>query len=201
MNLKDSFMNFEEILRKYKVLKSGHFLLSSGLHSNKYFEKFRILENPTLVKKFAQKIADYFKPYKIQIVCGPTTGGIIIAYEVARQLKCQCIFAEKATGESGRVIRRGFIIPKNSKILVVDDVLTTGGSINDTLQALKKFSGKIVGIAVFIDRSETPLNFLVNAEEIKLFSCYKVRVENYRPENCPLCKDRIPLEVPGKGQG
>lgn len=192
-------MNIERVLEDYKVLRDGHFLLSSGLHSAKYFEKFRILENPELVVLLAQSIAQYFQGDKVQVVCGPTTGGIIIAYEVARQLKAKCIFAETQKDTPGRIIRRGFSIPEGTKILVVDDVLTTGSSINETLKALEVFSGLVVGVGVFIDRSEQDLEFYFRNQKLKLFSCYRAPIENYQPENCPLCKSGIPLEAPGRG--
>ncbi len=181
--------NLAEILTQYQVLKEGHFVLTSGLHSQYYFEKFRILEHPELVTLFAQKIGEHFKDKKIDAVCGPTTGGIIIAFEVARQVGARCVFAEKA--EKGRTIGRAFEIKPEEKILVVDDVLTTGGSIKETLAALKTFSGEVLGIAVFIDRSENL------CWDIPFFSVYRHPVVNYQPDNCPLCKQAIPLAKPG----
>lgn len=191
-------MNIEKILEENNVLKTGHFLLSSGLHSGKYFEKFRILENPELVQMLGKMIAEHFKNKQISIVCGPTTGGVIIAYEVARQMRLKCIFAETKPYEPGRIIRRGFIVPDGAKILIVDDILTTGGSIKETIEALKSFSGKVVGISVLIDRSAEPLNFSQIVSGIDFFACYKIAVENHKPENCPLCKSNIPLQTPGR---
>jgi len=193
---KNLSMYIEETLKENNVLKTGHFLLSSGLHSGKYFEKFRILENPELVQMFSKMIAEHFKNKQISIICGPTTGGVIIAYEVARQLGLKCIFAESKPNESGRIIRRGFTIPDGAKILIVDDILTTGGSIKESVEALKSFPGAIIGISVLIDRSIEPIKFVAGAE---FFSCYKVPVENYQQEDCPLCKANIKLEVPGRG--
>jgi orotate phosphoribosyltransferase len=202
--------DIEKILRDCAVLQEGHFLLTSGLHSGFYFQKFRILEHPNLVSRFARKIAENFKDKKIDTVCGPTTGGIIIAFEVARQLGGQkltaggrkptaggrqtvagarCIFAEKS--ETGRSIGRGVEIKPGERILVVDDVLTTGGSIKETLEALKPFSGEVAGIAVFIDRSEKV------EWDIPLFAVYRHPVVNYSPDNCPLCKAGVPLSVLG----
>jgi orotate phosphoribosyltransferase len=187
-------MDIEKILKDNNVLKTGHFLLTSGLHSDKYFEKFRILENPELVQMFGKMIADHFQNKNISIVCGPTTGGVIIAYEVARQMNLKCIFAESRPNEPGRVIRRGFSVPDNAKILVVDDILTTGGSIQETIEALKPFPGKVTGISVLIDRST---NLELGVEDF--FACYKIPVKNYQPENCPSCKDNVPLQAPGRG--
>lgn len=192
-------MNIEKTLKDNNVLKTGHFLLSSGLHSGKYFEKFRILENPTLVKMFDEIIAERFKNRDISIVCGPTTGGVIIAYELAREMNIKCIFAESKPNENGRVIRRGFYIPEDANILLVDDILTTGGSIKETLEALKSFPGKVVGISVLIDRSVTPINFNVLCADAEFFACHKVEVENYEPATCPLCSSGVPLESPGRG--
>jgi orotate phosphoribosyltransferase len=189
----------EQILKANNVLKTGHFLLTSGLHSAKYFEKFRILENPELVVMFGKMIAEHYKNKGISIVCGPTTGGVIIAYEVARQMGLKCIFAESKPTEAGRVIRRGFTVPEGAKILVVDDILTTGGSIKETIEVLKSFPGKVIGISVFIDRSIEPIKFSDIVSGVDFFACYKIAVENHKPEDCPLCKNNIPLQAPGRG--
>lgn len=181
---------FEEILRQYGVLKAGHFRLTSGLHSASYFEKFRILEHPALVSRFAQAIADKFREAGATVVCGPTTGGTIIAFEVARQMGTRCVMAEKAEA-GGRKIGRGFEIKESDRVLLVDDVLTTGGSLQDTLDALKQFPGTLAGIAVFIDRSEKL------SLPMPVFGVFRQAVQNYRPEECPLCRQGLPLSVPG----
>jgi orotate phosphoribosyltransferase len=179
----------EDVLKQCGVLKEGHFQLTSGLHSGQYFEKFRILEHPELVTRFAGEIADEFRDKGVTIVCGPTTGGVIIAFEVARQLKARCVVAEKNEG-GGRKIGRGFQFGDEDRVLVVDDVLTTGGSIKDTLDALKAFPGAVIGIAVFIDRSARPPFATPH------FAVYHRTVQNYKPEDCPLCRQGVPL--PGK---
>ncbi len=177
------------ILRQYGVLLTGHFLLTSGLHSDRYFEKFRILEQPKLCELFARLIADHFRPAGITIVCGPTTGGAIIAYEVARQLDTRCIIAEKS--ETGRKIGRGFVVTPADRILIVDDVLTTGGSIRDTVAAVKPSGAEIVGIGVFINRGhEVSLPY-------PLFSAYYEPLNTYEAQHCPLCRRGLPLEIPG----
>jgi len=178
------------LLKKYHVLREGHFLLTSGLHSDRYFEKFRILEQPELCEQFARVIAEHYRSIPITHVCGPTTGGIIVAYEVARQLKCRCIIAEQT--ESGRKIGRGFIVGQNDLVLIVDDVLTTGSSIKQTIEAVAATGARIGGIGVFIDRSAgIQLSF-------PFFSAYREPIRNYQPADCPLCKAGIPLEAPGR---
>ncbi|MEO0005779.1 MAG: orotate phosphoribosyltransferase [candidate division WOR-3 bacterium] len=179
-----------DLLKRYQVLREGHFLLTSGMHSDRYFEKFRILEQPKLCERFAQALATHFQSQGITVVCGPTTGGVIVAYEVARQLECRCIIAEK--GERGRKIGRGFVVEETDRVLVVDDVMTTGGSIRETLAALEEIQAKIVGIGVFIDRS-VGVDF-----SVPFYSVYKEPVRNYESDKCPLCKKGVPLEVPGR---
>ncbi len=186
----------EEILIEYGVLQEGHFLLTSGLHSQFYFEKAKILQHPPLVEKFSSLIKERYKTCGVQLVVGPTTGGVVIAYEVARQLSCRFAYAEREESGSAqkRKIRKGFEIRNREKVLVVDDVLTTGGSIFQTIEALNEYAVDLVGIGVFIDRSqgvELPAPF---------FAGYRREIFNYPPQSCPLCQAGIPLSVPGKGK-
>ncbi|UCG42043.1 MAG: orotate phosphoribosyltransferase [candidate division WOR-3 bacterium] len=179
------------ILRKHGVLLEGHFLLASGRHSARYFEKFRILEHPQLCETFSRTIADRFRDDDISVVCGPTTGGIIIAYEVARQLGTRCVIAEPA--DRGRRIGRGFQVNGDDRVLVVDDVMTTGGSIVDTLAALRSYPGRVAGIGVFIDRSGGSSRL-----QQPYFAVYEQSVETFPEEDCPLCRDGMPLTKPGR---
>ncbi len=180
-------MDVEKLLKDLRVLQEGHFLLNSGLHSEFYFEKFRILENPDATSKLCGIIADKFRDKEFDWVIGPTTGGIIIAFEVARQLSKHAGFAEERGGK--RIVGRGFDI-KNKRILLVDDVMTTGKSIEETIEAIKVKGGKIVGTAVLIDRCGTKLPF-------EYFAIYRKVVENFQPETCPLCKNKVPLSKLG----
>ncbi len=179
----------EKLLLRYQVLKEGHFLLSSGLHSQYYFEKFRIIEHPNLLKKFCSLIKKNFKRKRIDIVCGPMTGGAIIAYELARQLNKRLVIAERENER--KVIKRGFVIKKTDRVLIVDDVLTTGNSIRETIKALKPFGCKIVGIAVLIDRSTKKI------KDFKYYTLYKKEIPIFEKDKCPLCKKYIPLEKSG----
>jgi len=185
--------NAEEIFQKSGALLKGHFLLTSGLHSPVYWEKFRVLQFPHYTEQLCRMIASHFRDKEIQVVAGPTTGGIILAFEVARQLGTRGIFAEKEGEE--RTFRRGFHIAPGERVLIVDDILTTGSSIREVIAAVNKLKGKIIGIGVLVDRSEQKLDF-----GVPLFSCHRAATITYKPEDCPLCAAQIPLVKPGSSQ-
>lgn len=183
-----------QIFKDAGAVLEGHFLLTSGLHSPVYWEKFRVLQHPRYTEELCQLIADHFKRENTQVVAGPTTGGIIIAFEVAKLLGVRGIFAEKEGEE--RVFRRGFAINPGERVLIVDDVLTTGGSIIEVMKAVRKLGGNIIGIGVLLDRSEQKKDF-----GLPLFSCLSVTTPTYKPEECPLCAAGIPLVKPGGQTG
>ena len=169
----------------------GHFLLTSGLHSPVYWEKFRIIENPAYTTKLCAMIAEHFKSQGVELVVGPTTGGIILAFEVARQMGLQAAFAEKL--ESGeRDFRRGFNIKPGERVLIVDDILTTGKSVREVIAAVNKAGGEVAGIAVMVDRSQAAMDF-----GAPLFSCLHSVTPAYHSAECPLCKSCLPLVKPG----
>ncbi|MBA7629357.1 Orotate phosphoribosyltransferase [subsurface metagenome] len=185
--------NIEEIFEKSGAILKGHFLLTSGRHSPVYWEKFKVLQSPPHTEQLCRMIADHFREQKIQVVAAPTTGGIILAFETAKQLGVRGIFAEK-TGEKERAFKRGFNIEPGERVLIVDDILTTGGSIREVIAAAKKLGGQIIGIGVMVDRSEQEMDF-----GVPLFSCLRAETVTYSPEDCPLCKAKIPLVKPGGG--
>ena len=183
--------NVEEIFEKSGAILKGHFLLASGLHSPVYWEKFQVLQFPNYTEQLCRMIADHFREQEIQVVAGPTTGGIILAFEVARQLGVRGIFAEKE-GTGGRAFRRGFSISSGERVLIVDDLLTTGGSIREVIAAVTNQGGVVVGVGVLVDRSEHSIDF-----GVPLFSCHRATIITYPPENCPLCAEQVPLVKPG----
>jgi len=185
-------MEAEDIFRTTGAIMEGHFLLTSGLHSPIYWEKFRVLQYPQYTERLCQLIAESFRDRGVQLVAGPTTGGVLLAYEVARQLGIRSIYAERQ--DEGRVFRRGFSISPGERTLVVDDVLTTGGSIREVADEVKRRGGEVMGIGVLVDRSQGGVDF-----GVPLFSCYKTTALNYKPEDCPLCAEGIPLVEPGRG--
>jgi len=183
----------DEVIKIFKdagALLEGHFLLTSGLHSPVYWEKFHVLQYPHYTVKLCGIIAEHFKDHQVQVVAGPTTGGIILAFEVARQLGIRGIFAEKE--DRGRAFRRGFSIVPGERVLIVDDILTTGGSVLEVIGAVNKLRGKIIGLGVLVDRSQQDIDL-----GLPVFSCLRAATTTYSPTECPLCKSGIPLTRPG----
>ena len=181
----------EEIFLKSGAILKGHFLLTSGLHSPVYWEKFQVLQYPHHTEQLCRMIVDHFREEEIQVVAGPTTGGIILSFEVARQLGVQSIFAERE-GENARAFRRGFSISPGERVLIVDDILTTGSSIRQTMAAVNQQGGVVIGIGVLVNRSEQEVDF-----GVPLFNCLRSITQTYKPEDCPLCAANIPLTKPG----
>jgi orotate phosphoribosyltransferase len=168
----------------------GHFVYTSGRHGADYLEKFRILEDPRATTALAQMIAARFQPVAPELVAGPTTGGIILAYEVARQLGVDAVYVERGDG-TGRVLRRGFEIPAGARVLVVDDVVTTGGSLLETTACIRRAGGDVIGIGVLADRTAGR-----SGTEVPFFACLTVDFPSYAPEACPLCAAGVPVAPP-----
>lgn len=179
-----------KILKQSGAFLEGHFQLSSGLHSQYYFQLALAFQNPKLGSYLSKKLAKKFKTKKIDAVIGPALGGIILAYEIAKYLNCKAIFAERENGKMA--LRRGFKISPNEKILIVEDVTTTAKSIKEVGALIKKSKAKIEGIGTLIDRSEKKLSL-----PCPLTSLVKIKIKNYQPVVCPLCKKNIPLVKPG----
>ena len=168
----------------------GHFVYTSGRHGADYLEKFRILEDPKATVVLAGMIADRFKGSDVGLLAGPTTGGIILAYEVARQMGLEAVYVER--GEvGGRVLRRGFEIQPGTRVLVVDDVVTTGGSLRETVSCLEEAGGQVVGVGVLADRTAGRAG-----GEILFFACLTLDFPSYAPEECSLCSAGVPLSGP-----
>ena len=172
----------------------GHFVYTSGRHGADYLEKFRVLEDPQSTMKLAAMIAGYFRSFGPQLVAGPTTGGIILAYEVALQLGIDAVYVERGD-RGGRVLRRGFEIPPGARVLVVDDVLTTGGSVAETRACITESGGRVVGIGVLADRTAGRTE-----TDVPLFACLSLDFPSYAPEECPHCAAGVPI-APPRGSG
>lgn len=182
-----------DLLRSTGALKHGHFVLSSGRHSDAYVEKFDLLRNPVATSEVCGGFAEHFANDRIDVVVGPTTGGILLAFETARQMRIAAAYAERADSGAGRELRRGTILPKGSRVLLIDDILTTGGSVRETLDALAHHPVEVVGIGVLVDRSAGGVTF----DAIPLHALGSQVVESWLPEECPLCATGEPLVKPG----
>ncbi len=184
------------------ALKHGHFLYASGRHGEIYLEKFDLLRNPAATVELCTGFAGAFRNARIDVVVGPTTGGILLAFETARQLGVMAAYAERASdGAPGREIRRGTTFAPGSRALVVDDILTTGGSVRETLEALGQHPVDVVGIGVMVDRSAGKTTF----GDVPLHALAAHEFASWPADECPLCAQGIPLvkpgttSVPGKG--
>lgn len=181
-----------QIFKDAGALLEGHFLLASGYHSAIYLEKFQVLQFPKYVERMCREIAERFASDEVQVVVGPTTGGVLLAYEVAKNLGTRGIFAERGDDGKGRVLRRGFEIAEGERVLIVDDILTTGGSVRDTLDAVEAQGGKPIGVGVLADRSGGSVDFGVPLEAL-----LRLNVEKFAPDALPAWLAAIPLTERG----
>lgn len=182
-------MNLSELLESSGAILRGHFLLTSGRHSDVYFEKFRVLERPDVLSALCAEIAAHYKDQGVTLVAGPTTGGIIIAFEVARLMGLPALYVESENGE--KKLRRGATVPEGARILVVDDVLTTGTSVIEVIELLGS-QAEIAGVGVLIDRSQEGLNL-----GAPLFAAHKVEASSFAPDEVPEWLAQIPITKPG----
>ena len=179
-----------QLLESSGAVLHGHFLLTSGRHSEVYFEKFRILEQPHVLSALCTQIATHYKESQIELVVGPTTGGIIIAFEVARQMGLPSAYIETENGI--KTFRRSKTLPAGIRTLIVDDVLTTGTSLFESRSAVETHGGTAVAYGVLIDRSTPETNF-----ELPLYGAYKVESKSFAPDEVPDWLNDIPLTKPG----
>ena len=187
-------IDLEQLFVDAGALKQGHFLLASGRHSDRYLEKFDLLRNPLATSSVLQPLAVRLQEWDLDVIVGPTTGGILLAFELARQLGLPAAFAERSgEGISAREIKRSTIFPSGSRVFVIDDILTTGGSVAETLNALKAHPVEVVGIAVLADRSGGSVRF----GDLPLIPLLSLNIESWTAEECPLCAAGIPLVKPG----
>jgi orotate phosphoribosyltransferase len=181
-----------QIFRETGAYKQGHFLLSSGLHSGAYLQCALVLQNPVIAHRLCGVLAQKFLADEPDVVVGPAMGGIIFAYELARALNARAVFTERDS-EGNMKLRRGFSVTPQNNVLIAEDVLTTGGSVNEVLDLLKMDGVVPSGIAALVDRSTVPLDF----GGIKHESLLKLDVPAFEEGQCPLCQEGMKLEKPG----
>ncbi|MEE3380943.1 MAG: orotate phosphoribosyltransferase [Succiniclasticum sp.] len=178
------------LLEETKAVLHGHFLLTSGLHSPMYVEKFNVLQHPEYTEKLCQEIAERYANDNIELVVGPTTGGILLAHETGKALGTRAIFTERENGKM--TLKRGFQIPEGCRVLVVEDIVTTGGSVREVMDVVRAHGGNVVGVGLLVDRSGGKVDFGVRTEAL-----LHLNVPTYKPEDCPLCKQGVELTKRG----
>ncbi|HHT27994.1 MAG TPA: orotate phosphoribosyltransferase [Firmicutes bacterium] len=166
------------------ALLSGHFVLTSGMHSDQYMEKFAVLQYPDKTQQLCDLIAEHFKEDKVEVVLGPATGGILLAHGVAKALGTRSIFTEREQGKM--TLRRGFAIKPGERVLVVEDVVTTGGSVFEVLEVVKAWGGELVGVGYLVDRSGGKADF-----GVKQVPLLKLAVQAWPAAECPLCQKGV----------
>ena len=176
--------------RRGAVLR-GHFVLSSGRHSDLFVQKFRVLEEPRLAQKFGESIADLFDN-EFDVVASPAVGAVVLGFSAALAGNARFIFAERE--RDGLSFRRGFHIEPHENVLVVEDVITTGGSAKEVVDLVRRAGGNVVGVGSLIDRGDAarPPDF-----GVALKALVKLEVDSWDPSECPLCKSNEPVEDPG----
>ena len=187
MNERDQILS---IFRSTEALLDGHFVLTSGRHSASYFQCAKILQHPEYLTAFSIMIADEFEEQAPDVVISPAIGGVVLGTEVGTQLGCRTIFAERKEGKM--VIRRGFHIDEGEKVLVVEDVITTGGSVKEVINLVEDAGGNILGIGVLVDRSNGTVTLHNNQ-----YSIVKLDAVSYGEDEVPDELDKIPIQKPG----
>ncbi|MEX2425685.1 MAG: orotate phosphoribosyltransferase [Thermomicrobiaceae bacterium] len=183
----------EQALEESGALTEGHFLLSSGKHSDRYVEKFHLLRKPVVLEQVCAAMIEKLGDTQIDVVAGPTTGGILIAAEIARQLGVRAAYAERSDGAGlGREFRRVNYFEPGDRVMVVDDILTTGGSVRETILALRPHPVDVAAVMVMVDRSMGRADLGAPYQSLT-----QMDVPAWEPEGCPLCEQGMPLVKPG----
>jgi orotate phosphoribosyltransferase len=187
----------ESLFERSGALLDGHFLLKSGRHAGRYLEKFLVLQHPAFGVELCRRFAEVLAPYRPTLVVGPTTGGVLLAFETARQLggSVRAAFAEPAS-VGGRSLRRGWAVGPEERVVLVDDVLTTGASLVETVEAVRAAGVEPVAAAVIVDRSVTPVELGVPLHALGRFD-----VPAWDADACELCAAGVPLHKPGSSAG
>jgi orotate phosphoribosyltransferase len=198
--------SIEELFARSGALREGHFTLKSGRHSGRYLEKFLVLQYPSMASEICRRMAAELSRYDPTLVVGPTTGGVLLAFEVARQLtavlgrEVRGIFAEPVTAADGsparRALRRGWPMANDERIVVVDDILTTGASVLETIEAIRAAGPAPLAACVVVDRSSETLEIA-----IPLHALGHIEIPSWAAEACELCAAGVPLEKPGSSPG
>ncbi len=183
----------EELFARSGALLDGHFLLKSGRHAGRYLEKFLVLQHPPMAVEIGRRMASLLAPMRPTLVVGPTTGGVLLSHEVARHLggSVRGVFAEPVDG-GGRTLRRGWPVAPDERVVLVDDILTTGASLVETVDAVRAAGVEPLAASVMVDRSTAPVEL-----GFSLHSLGRIEVPSWDAADCPLCAEGLPIRKPG----
>ena len=182
----------KELLIEYNGLLSGHFCLTSGLHSDTYFQCAKLYEHPQAVEQLGKKLAEKLLGVEFDTIISPAIGAMIIGYETAKQAGKRFLFVERKDGVLQ--LRRDYRLAKGEKVVILEDVITTARTINETIEAIKEFEPEIIGVVSIVDRTKGQTNYDIT-------SLLQVNPITYEAEKCPLCAENIPLVKPGSREG
>lgn len=182
----------KELFLKTNAIMEGHFLLTSGLHSPMYVEKFNVLQHPKYTEQLCQALAEKFADQNIETVVGPVTGGILLAHEVGKALGTRAIFTERENGKMA--FRRGFKLAPGEIVLIVEDIVTTGGSVKEVIDVVLESGAIPVGVGLLVDRSGGKIDF----GTVPYQALLHLDVTTYAPETCPLCQNNVPMTKRGR---
>jgi orotate phosphoribosyltransferase len=182
----------KELFLKTNAIMEGHFLLTSGLHSPMYVEKFNVLQHPKYTEQLCQALAEKFADQNIETVVGPVTGGILLAHEVGKALGTRAIFTERENGKMA--FRRGFKLAPGERVLIVEDIVTTGGSVKEVIDVVLESGAIPVGVGLLVDRSGGKIDF----GTVPYQALLHLDVTTYAPETCPLCQNNVPMTKRGR---
>ncbi len=186
----------EDVLKAYEetqALLKGHFRLSSGRHSDRYLQSALVLQYPWIAEKLCAALAEKVKPLGANTVVSPALGGVIVGQELARALKVRAIFTERNKENDAMELRRGFRIEKGDKVFAVEDIITTGKSVKETIQVVRSLGAEVVGVGCLIDRSGGAEGVF----DVPVRSLASLKVESWEEKDCPLCKQGSPVTKPG----
>ena len=186
--------NIKQLLIEADGLLHGHFCLTSGLHSDTYFQCAKLYQYPDLVEKIGKALAEKLSGLEFDTIIAPAIGAVIFGYEVAKQAKKRNLFVERKDGVMQ--LRRGYTLKKGERVVIIEDVITTARTIFETIDAIKEFEPEIVGVGCIVDRTQGKLD-----DKLKINSLLKIDPVVYEPANCPLCKENIPVVKPGSRVG
>ncbi|MEI8175386.1 MAG: orotate phosphoribosyltransferase [Candidatus Omnitrophota bacterium] len=178
------------MFKKTGALLTGHFKLSSGLHSQRYLQCALVLQRPEYAGQLCSELAKKLKKQRPTVIVAPALGGVLVSYEVARAIGCRSLFTEREEGKM--TLRRGFSLTKKDRVVVVEDVITTGGSTREVIEVVTAYGAKLVGVGSIVHRASGEIDFGVPFEHL-----LRIAVETFDPATCPFCKERIPLVKPG----